>query len=189
MLVCGIETHVCILQTALDLLAAGFFAYVPVDAVGSRNAVDRDTALRRMESAGVVLTTTEATLFEWCGTAGAAVHLVDIATGDYRESQLADLYEAARIVDCLDNVHFFQRTLVPRDIADPTDMDINTLYACLAGTSKHVGTSFTSVSRAEMAEAEDFALNQSPYPDPAALLEDVYAEWIEGKYGLEPIKR
>ena len=39
----------------------------------------------------------------------------------------------------------------------------------------------------EMAEAEDFALNQSPYPDPATLLEDVYAEWIEGKYGLERI--
>jgi len=40
---------------------------------------------------------------------------------------------------------------------------------------------------AEMSEAEDFALNQSPYPDPATLLEDVYAEWIEEKYGLEPI--
>ena len=42
---------------------------------------------------------------------------------------------------------------------------------------------------AEMAEAEDFALNQSPYPDPDTLLEDVYAEWIEGKYGLEPIRK
>ena len=40
----------------------------------------------------------------------------------------------------------------------------------------------------ELAEAEDFALNQSPYPDPSTLLEDVYAEWIEGKYGLEPYK-
>lgn len=84
------------------------------------------------------------------GTAGAAVHLVDVATGEYRESVLADLYEAARIVDTLDNVHFFQRTVVPRDIPDPTDMDVNTLYACLSGTSKHVGTSFTSVARAEM---------------------------------------
>ena len=42
---------------------------------------------------------------------------------------------------------------------------------------------------AEMAEAEDFALNQSPYPDPSTLMEDVYAEWIEGPYGLEPIKQ
>lgn len=84
------------------------------------------------------------------GTAGAAVHLVDVKTGEYRESQLYDLYEAARIVDHLDNVHYFQRTLVPRDVPDPTDMDLNTLYACLAGTSKHVGTSFTSVTRARM---------------------------------------
>ena len=42
---------------------------------------------------------------------------------------------------------------------------------------------------AEMAEAEDFALNQSPYPDPDTLLEDVYAEWMEGTYGLEPIRK
>jgi pyruvate dehydrogenase E1 component alpha subunit len=41
----------------------------------------------------------------------------------------------------------------------------------------------------EMAAAEDFAINQSPYPDPSTLLEDVYAEWIEGTYGLEPIKK
>jgi pyruvate dehydrogenase E1 component alpha subunit len=41
----------------------------------------------------------------------------------------------------------------------------------------------------EMAEAEDFALNQSPWPDPSTLLEDVYAEWIEGRYDLEPVKK
>ena len=41
----------------------------------------------------------------------------------------------------------------------------------------------------EMADAEDFALNQSPYPDPNTLLEDVYAEWIEGKYGLKRIAK
>jgi nicotinamidase-related amidase len=70
-LVCGIETHVCIMQTALDLVAAGFEPYVAVDAVGARYAIDHDTALRRMESAGVVLTTTEAAMFEWCRTAEA----------------------------------------------------------------------------------------------------------------------
>src|SRR3989304_2531113 len=63
-LVCGIETHVCIGQTAFDLLAAGWMVYVAVDAVGTRYAVDHETALRRMESAGVVLTTTEAAMFE-----------------------------------------------------------------------------------------------------------------------------
>ena len=44
--------------------------YVAVDAVGARHAVDHETALRRMESAGVVLTTTEAAMFEWCRIAG-----------------------------------------------------------------------------------------------------------------------
>ncbi|MEQ8848438.1 isochorismatase family protein [Botrimarina sp.] len=62
----GIETHVCIAQTALDLLSAGFEPHVAVDAVGSRFAVDHQTALRRLEGSAVTLTTTEATLFEWC---------------------------------------------------------------------------------------------------------------------------
>ncbi|MBK8457767.1 MAG: trimethylamine methyltransferase family protein [Phyllobacteriaceae bacterium] len=77
------------------------------------------------------------------GTAGAAVHVVDVEKREYRESQLQDLYDAARIVDVMDNIHFFQRTMVPRDIPDPFDMDLNTLYAAVSGTTKHVGTSFT----------------------------------------------
>lgn len=70
-LVAGIETHVCIQQTVLDLLADGWRVYLAVDAVGSRYAIDRDTALRRMDSAGAVLTTAEAALFEWCQEAGS----------------------------------------------------------------------------------------------------------------------
>lgn len=70
-LVCGIETHVCVLQSSLDLSAAGFEVYVAVDAVGARYAADHETALRRMESAGVILTTTETAFFEWCRTAEA----------------------------------------------------------------------------------------------------------------------
>ena len=77
------------------------------------------------------------------GTAGAAVHLVDVEKREYRESLLQDIYDAARLVDGLDNIHFFQRPMVPRDIPDPLAMDFNTLYACVMGTSKHVGTSFT----------------------------------------------
>ncbi|MER8775208.1 trimethylamine methyltransferase family protein [Mesorhizobium sp. M0977] len=77
------------------------------------------------------------------GTAGAAVHLVDVEKREYRESLLQDIYDAARLVEGLDNIHFFQRPMVPRDIPDPLDMDFNTLYACVMGTSKHVGTSFT----------------------------------------------
>jgi len=71
LLVCGIETHVCIQQTVLDLLADGWRVYVAVDAAGSRHDLDHQTALRRMESSGAVLTTTEAALFEWCQAAGS----------------------------------------------------------------------------------------------------------------------
>jgi nicotinamidase-related amidase len=70
LLVVGIEAHVCVQQTVLDLLAAGVDIFVAVDAVGSRNQVDFDTAVRRMESAGATITTTEAAMFEWCGEAG-----------------------------------------------------------------------------------------------------------------------
>ena len=77
------------------------------------------------------------------GTAGAAVHLVDVEKHEYRESLLQDIYDAARLVDGLDNIHFFQRPMVPRDIPDPLEMDFNTLYASVSGTAKHVGTSFT----------------------------------------------
>lgn len=78
-----------------------------------------------------------------CGTAGAAVHLVDPKGRIYHESTLKDIYDAARIVEQMDNIHFFQRPMVARDIADIRDLDINTLYACIAGTRKHVGVSFT----------------------------------------------
>jgi nicotinamidase-related amidase len=69
-LVVGIETHVCVLQTVLDLIAAGFDVYVAVDAVGSRFPVDRTIALQRMETAGAIMTTTEMSMFEWCDCAG-----------------------------------------------------------------------------------------------------------------------
>jgi nicotinamidase-related amidase len=69
-LVCGIETHVCVQQTVLDLLSAGYRVYVAADAVGTRHAVDHEIALRRMDSSGAVITTTEAALFEWCERAG-----------------------------------------------------------------------------------------------------------------------
>ncbi len=65
-LVCGIEAHVCVQQTALDLLAEGFRVYVAADAIGSRSLHDYEIALRRMESSGATLTTVEAALFEWC---------------------------------------------------------------------------------------------------------------------------
>jgi nicotinamidase-related amidase len=66
----GIETHVCVLHTALDLLALDFRVYLAVDAIGARYRIDHDTALRRLEQAGAVLTTSEGCAFEWVGGAG-----------------------------------------------------------------------------------------------------------------------
>jgi nicotinamidase-related amidase len=70
LLVCGVEAHVCVQQTVLDLLAGAWRVYVAADAVGSRHEIDYRIALERMDSAGATLTTTEAALFEWCQTAG-----------------------------------------------------------------------------------------------------------------------
>ena len=66
---CGIEAHVCVLNTALDLLAAGFQVYLAVDALASRYAIDREIALRRLEKAGAIVTTAETCVFEWLGGA------------------------------------------------------------------------------------------------------------------------
>jgi nicotinamidase-related amidase len=65
----GIEAHVCVLNTALDLLAGGFQVYLAVDALASRYAIDREIALRRLASAGAILTTAETCAFEWLGGA------------------------------------------------------------------------------------------------------------------------
>ena len=70
-LLAGIEAHVCVMQTAMDLLAAGFDVYVCNDAVGSRFENDFDTAMARMQACGVTLVTTEMALFEWCERAGS----------------------------------------------------------------------------------------------------------------------
>ncbi len=76
------------------------------------------------------------------GTAGAAVHIVESDTRSYRDSTLVDLYDIARLVDTLEHIHFYQRPVVARDMSDPRELDINTCYASVAGTFKHVGTSF-----------------------------------------------
>ncbi|TQV83059.1 trimethylamine methyltransferase family protein [Denitrobaculum tricleocarpae] len=77
------------------------------------------------------------------GTGGAAVQTLDRKSGLYRPSTLADLYDFTRLVDTLPNVSWFTRCCVATDIPDNFDLDINTAYALLAGTTKPVGTSFT----------------------------------------------
>lgn len=71
------------------------------------------------------------------GTGGAAVYILDLDSGRSRETCLRDLYDIGRLVDTLDNIHFYLRAVVARDIAND-DIDLNTFYACLAATNKHV---------------------------------------------------
>ncbi len=68
---CGIESHVCVLQTALDLVAADWSVFAVVDAMGSRTELDHAIALQRLNAESIVLTTTESVLFEWCETSVA----------------------------------------------------------------------------------------------------------------------
>ncbi|MEM7538570.1 MAG: trimethylamine methyltransferase family protein [Chloroflexota bacterium] len=77
------------------------------------------------------------------GSGGASPQVVDLDTGQYRDSTLDDLYNAARLVDALDHLHFFSRSLVARDMPNELLLDINTAYASLAGTAKHVCTSIS----------------------------------------------
>ena len=69
LIVCGIETHICIQQTVLDCLQKGFEVILISDAMGSRNRVDHEIALQRMTQSGAILTTTESIIFELCKTA------------------------------------------------------------------------------------------------------------------------
>lgn len=69
-IVCGIETHVCILQTALDLVERGYTPVIPVDCVGSRSELDHSIAIERLRTEGAIITTKESILFELLRIAG-----------------------------------------------------------------------------------------------------------------------
>ncbi len=69
--VVGIEAHICVLQTALDLIARGVRVFVVADAVGSRNPNDCDVALKRIRDSGGVVCTAQSVAFEWCEVAGS----------------------------------------------------------------------------------------------------------------------
>ena len=68
--VAGIESHVCVLQTALDLVSAGLQPFIVVDAVTSRTISSKEVALQRLTANGVELVTTEMVIFEWLERAG-----------------------------------------------------------------------------------------------------------------------
>lgn len=73
-------------------------------------------------------------------TCGEAVRVPDFTTGQYRNSTLEDLYDFARLTDQLDHIHYFGQTIVATELSEqPYIHDINAIYACLTGTTKHVG--------------------------------------------------
>ena len=70
--IAGIETHVCVLQTAMEMNNSGLDVFVVVDAVSSRHEIDHKYGLKRMKQAGIHLVTAEMVFFEWVGQAGTA---------------------------------------------------------------------------------------------------------------------
>ncbi len=94
-------------------------------------------------------------------TGGAAVSILDRESGHYRPSTLADLYDLARLADTLPNIQWFARPVVATDIADWRELDLNTVYACAAGTAKHLGSSITLPGHvADIVQMLDLVLGQ-----------------------------
>ena len=77
------------------------------------------------------------------GTGGAAVNTLDRETGLYRPSTLADLHDFTRLQDALENIAWFTRCCIATDVPDMYDLDVNTAYALMRGTTKPVATAFT----------------------------------------------
>ena len=83
------------------------------------------------------------------GTGGAAVQTLDMESGLYRPSTLADLHDLTRLQDTLANVSWYTRCCVATDVADNFDLDVNTVYALLKNTTKPTATSFTLAEHVE----------------------------------------
>jgi trimethylamine--corrinoid protein Co-methyltransferase len=77
---------------------------------------------------------------------GEAVNMLDVGASAYRPSTLVDLYDAARLVDRLDNIHAFSRLVVPTEISDQLACDISVAYANVAGTRKHSALTFNDAA-------------------------------------------
>ena len=93
------------------------------------------------------------------GTAGAAVLIFDHQTQSYRHSTTQDLYDLSRLADTLENIHFFVRPVVTREVDGAREVDINTAYAAMMGTTKPIGTSFFQAAHVyEVVEMCDMVL-------------------------------
>ncbi len=78
------------------------------------------------------------------GTAGGAVEMLDFETGEYREPTIDDVYDVTRLIDTLDNIRWCYRPIVARDVETVDQLDINTAYALVSGTTKPLGCSISS---------------------------------------------
>ena len=68
LIICGFETHICIQQSVLGLLKNNFRVYIAADSMSSRKTIDHDIAVKRMQSEGAIVSTSEAIIFELCET-------------------------------------------------------------------------------------------------------------------------
>lgn len=100
----------------------------------------------------------------------ATVQALDVNTGDYRQTVLQDLYDYSRLEDTLDNLHFVIRQCIANDLPDARDLDINTAYAVMSGTSKHIVTSFfhpdhlrEAVRMYDMSLGDDVSFRNRPF--------------------------
>ncbi len=87
------------------------------------------------------------------GGGSATIKILDAHTNRFRETQLVDLYDISRLEDALDTMHFVIRACIARDLEQAELLDINTAYAIMSATSKHMLTSFFEAEHLEMAVA------------------------------------
>jgi trimethylamine--corrinoid protein Co-methyltransferase len=106
------------------------------------------------------------------GTGGAAVQTLDLDSGTYRPSTLADLHNFTRLQDTLANVSWYTRCCIATDLPNNFDLDVNTVYALLRNTTKPTATSFT------LAE----------YVDPIVKMLDIAAGG-EGEFSKRPFMK
>lgn len=99
-------------------------------------------------------------------TAGAAVLMLEHDTSTFRHSSLHDVYEIGRVIDALEHIHVYVRTVVARDMDTSRELDLNTAFAVMASTTKPVGTSFFQPEHVhEVAQMFNIALTGDPNAD------------------------
>ena len=117
------------------------------------------------------------------GTAGGAVSMLDSATGTYRDTCLQDVYDMARLVDTLDNIHWCYRSPIARDMKTVELLDINTAYALVRGTSMPLGITLGSVNNVrEVVRLFDMALGGE-----GRFFETPIAHMVQGA-GVPPLR-